>query len=150
MADPNGRALRARLQKLIRQLGVLADDRTPCGKDLPVSDAHALQLLREHGPLPQTVLQTLLGIDKSNVSRLRSRLIAAGRLEVVAGRAEGRPISILKMTAAGGRLARQLEEASARRFSTLLQRIPDGKQERVLAALDDLNAALSLLDSDEA
>ena len=145
-APPNGRQLRAQLQKLIRRLGVLSDEQTPCGKDLPVSDAHALHLLREHGPLPQSALEALLGIDKSSVSRLRARLEAAGRIEGVASRDHGRPITVLRMTAAGRNLAHKLDAASGERFATLLRHIPADKRGRVLGALDTLNAALAAID----
>ena len=144
--------MRSQLQKLIRGLGALSDDKTPCGKDLPVSDAHALQLLREHGPLPQATLEALLGINKSSVSRLRSRLESSGRIEAVALRNEGRPITVLKMTAAGRNLANQLDEASGARFATLLRHIPGEKRKQVLNALDELNGALAQIapDGDDA
>src|SRR5436309_138488 len=101
MAAPESRKLRAAVQTLVRRLGVLSTDRTPCGKDLPVSDAHALQLLREHGPLPQTALESLLGLNKSSVSRLRARLEGSERIEAVPSRDRGRPITLLQLTPRG-------------------------------------------------
>jgi DNA-binding CsgD family transcriptional regulator/DNA-binding MarR family transcriptional regulator len=138
--------LRHAIQTLIRRLGVLSDDRTPCGKDLPVSDAHALQLLREHGALPQSALQSLLGIDKSSVSRLRARLEHSGHIEVAPSFDGGRPIALLQLTARGRHLATELEHASGKRFARLMNHIPEARRTRVLAALADLNAALAELE----
>jgi DNA-binding CsgD family transcriptional regulator/DNA-binding MarR family transcriptional regulator len=140
------RELRSQIQTVLRRLGALADDKTPCGKDLPVSDAHALQLLRERGPLPQSTLEALLGINKSSVSRLRARLEETGRIEATPARMRGRPISVLALTERGRRLAAELDEASGERFASLLQQIPEGRREQVLAALGDLNAALARLE----
>ena len=140
------RQLRSAIQTAIRRLGALSEDKTPCGKDLAVSDAHALQLLRERGALPQGALQSLLGLNKSSVSRLRARLEETGRIEANLGRSGGRPISVLALTAKGHKLAGELDEASGERFAQLLQRIPVGRRAPVLAALDDLNDALAELE----
>jgi DNA-binding NarL/FixJ family response regulator len=145
-AAHDSRALRAELLRLVQRLGALAEPSGP--EDLPPSDAEALRMLRQHGPLPQSALQVLLGIDKSNVSRLRARLVAAGRVEAIASRSEGRPISVLKMTPAGWTLAERLEKASDKRFAALLRQIPAHRRKRVFAALGHLNDALARLAPD--
>ncbi|MCA9675706.1 MAG: MarR family transcriptional regulator, partial [Myxococcales bacterium] len=66
---------RALLQRFIRELGVLSPDRTPCGKALAPSEAHALMVLRAAGDgLRQGELAARLGLDKSSASRLVARL----------------------------------------------------------------------------
>jgi DNA-binding MarR family transcriptional regulator len=145
---PESRRLRSEIQKLIRRLGVLSDDRTPCGKDLPVSDAHALQLLHEHGALPQSALQSLLGVNKSSVSRLRARLEESGHVAASPSRAGGRPIALLRLTARGRHLASQLLASSGARFAALLRHIPEPRREQAIATLADLNAALARLEPD--
>lgn len=140
------RKLRSEIQTTIRRLGALADDKTPCGKDLPISDAHALQLLRERGPLPQGALEELLGLNKSSVSRLRARLEETGRVAAAPARAHGRPISVLALTDKGQNLAAELDRASGDRFARLLRHIPRGRRQPVLGALADLNAALAKLE----
>ena len=83
---------RGLLQAFICRFGLLAGDQTPCGKPLPVSDAHALMCLLEAGEagLLQTTLVTRLGIDKSTVSRVIARLSDRGLVASVPSPADGR------------------------------------------------------------
>ena len=75
-------AFRAHMQELVRRFGLLAADRTPCGKPLASSDAHALMLLLEAGEagMLSSALALRLGIDKSTASRVVTRLTDEGHI----------------------------------------------------------------------
>jgi DNA-binding MarR family transcriptional regulator len=140
---------RGLLQDFIRRFGLLAGDQTPCGIALPASDAHALMCLLEAGEqgLAQSTLVTRLGIDKSTASRLVARLSERGHVASASsddGRA--RPV---RLTSKGARVARDLEAASTRRFAALLEGIPARRRANVIAALNDIVAALDRLPLDQ-
>lgn len=135
------------LMEFIRRFGLLAGDQTPCGKPLPTSDAHALMCLRAAGEagLLQTVLAARLGLDKSTVSRLVVRLTESGHVtSAVAADARARPI---RLTRKGTRLAGEIEDASKRRFSALLEFVPALRRDHVIAALRDVAAAMDGLET---
>jgi DNA-binding MarR family transcriptional regulator len=144
--DGEGEALRRHIQRFIRQFGVLASDRTPCGKPLAVSHAHALMVLLEHrraGRRPtQQDLGRVLGIDKSNVARLCSKMEAAGQLLQERGDRDAR-LRLLTLTPGGIRLALSVERASQERFERLLRSVRPGERASVLSALATLNEALA-------
>lgn len=137
------------LQEFIRRFGLLAGDQTPCGKPLPASDAHALMCLLEAGEqLPQTTLVARLGIDKSTASRVVARMSDRGHVESVPPTGDGRARPI-RLTRKGVRIAREIEEASTRRFAALLKGVPVRRRANVIAALRDVVAALDRFDPDQ-
>src|SRR4051812_18405573 len=79
-----GDLLRASIQRFVRSFGLLNGDQTPCGLPLSPSQAHALMALldRERGGQRSTQqdLVKILGIDKSNVTRLCAKMLEAGHL----------------------------------------------------------------------
>ena len=83
----------------------------------------------------------MLGIDKSNVTRLVQRLRRERRIEQWQSEDDGRT-RILRLTQKGRRLAETIERTSRARFETLLADIPADGRELVLSALALLNAAI--------
>ncbi|HEU4727313.1 MAG TPA: MarR family transcriptional regulator [Kofleriaceae bacterium] len=134
---------RALLQEFIRRFGLLAADRTPCGKPLASSDAHTLMLLLEAGDdgMLSSSLATKLGVDKSTASRTAARLTESGH--IMAGRSsdDGRARPI-RLTKKGARVAQEVEAASRDRFAQLLKHLPSRRRVDVVEALRDLVAAL--------
>lgn len=142
---PSGaEALRGHVQKFIRAFGLLADDRTPCGSPISTREAHALMIILERERLEefprQSDLVAVLGIDKSNVTRLVQRLQRDGRLQQEPDETDARA-RILRLTSKGRRLAENIERSSRARFASLLNNIPPEKHDLVLAALNLLNEA---------
>ncbi|HVV83376.1 MAG TPA: MarR family transcriptional regulator [Kofleriaceae bacterium] len=140
---------RSLLQEFVRQFGLLSPDRTPCGRSLALSDAHALMLLRRAGAegLAQTLLADQLGIDKSTASRLVARMTETGHMSAAAsddGRA--RPV---RLTKKGLRLADEIDQASRRRFAAVLERVPAERRARVVESLRDVVGALTSLKEQE-
>lgn len=141
-ADVSSTEVRAALIAFVRDFGLLSRDKTPCGKDLPISHAHALMyLFTVSEPVSQRALCSQLGIDKSNVARLCSKLEQDGHLVQAADPEDGRAVRI-SLTSKGRVLALQLERSSRARFERVLSELPASTHRRVLDALHELTAAV--------
>jgi DNA-binding MarR family transcriptional regulator len=131
------------LQELFRRFGLLAADRTPCGKPLASSDAHTLMLLLDAGEqgMLSSTLAARLGVDKSTTSRTCARLTDNGHITAGPSSDDGRA-KPLRLTKKGARLAREVQEASRDRFARLLDHVPPRRRADVVDALRDLVLAL--------
>jgi DNA-binding MarR family transcriptional regulator len=136
--------LRRATQQLFRRFGALAQDATPCGKPLPMAHAHALMLLLARGELAQQELCGELCIDKSNVARLCAKMVDAGHASQRPCPQDGRSRRVT-LTARGRQLALEVDRASRARFDTLLTAIREDRRGKVVAALQELVAALDAL-----
>ncbi|HVV88671.1 MAG TPA: MarR family transcriptional regulator [Kofleriaceae bacterium] len=141
MSDDRFRAL---LQELFRRFGLLAEDRTPCGKPLASSDAHALMILLDAGPagMAPSALATRLGVDKSTATRLAARLAERGYTESEASASDAR-LRPIHLTRKGRRVADDVAQASRQRFADLLAHVPAARRAAVLDGLTELVAALT-------
>lgn len=141
--------LRAAVHAFVRSFGLLAGDRTPCGKPIPVSHAHALLLLAEAAARGEQPTQQRLGaalrIDKSNVARLCAKMERAGHVVQRRSAEDGR-VRLLVLTARGRRLAEEVNRASLDRFGRLLDAAPAPLRTSLAASLEALAAAASTLD----
>lgn len=142
--DAEARELRRLMQQLFRRFGVLASDSTPCGKPLAPAHAHALMVLLANGEASQQELAAELGIDKSNVARLCARLVEAGHASQEQSETDGRSRRVT-LTAAGKKLAREVDGASAARFSSLIRGLPGAQRQRVIDSLAHLVTAIAAL-----
>lgn len=86
-------------------------------------------------------LAATLGIDKSNATRLSRRMQAEGHLERRTCDGDGR-VRRLHLTAAGSRLAGQVDLSSRRRFENILASVPEARREALLRGLRILNDAI--------
>ena len=145
--QPKALALREQIKAFLQRFGLNRQHRTPCGQPLSVPHAHALmRLLEAHrddeGGLRISELGADLNIDKSNVSRLCTRMEDRGHIERRPCPEDGRA-KRLWLTDEGREVARQVDEASLKRFSRLLGAIEeDGSAEELLDSLTILNDAL--------
>ena len=139
---------RALMQELIRRFGLLAADRTPCGKPLASSDAHALMLLLDAGDdgLLSSALAARLGIDKSTGSRLVTRLTEAGHIAAAPSTDDARAKPI-RLTKKGVRVATEVQLASQERFARLLEHVAPRRRGDVVDALRELVSALEKMTS---
>ncbi|MEV4331899.1 MarR family transcriptional regulator [Streptomyces sp. NPDC049597] len=134
-------ALQEVLGNFVRAFGLHQPEATPCGRPIPVSEAHALGELAQEGELRQVELTRRLRLQKSTVSRLVGQLSARGWVERAPAPDDGRGV-VLRLTASGRRAARNLAEARQERFSRLLASIPAHERAGVLHALDVMVEAL--------
>jgi DNA-binding MarR family transcriptional regulator len=145
--------LRAVMQRFVRSFGLLSVDRTPCGESLSISEAPALKAILERQQAgDQPVLKTLgglLGIDKSNVTRLCQRLEEEGFITLQPCPTDGRARCI-RLTANGMRRARAVETASRDLFAGLLEALPRGSAATTIEALEALGTAIQVCRSSHA
>lgn len=136
-----GYQLQEAVARFVRAFGLHQPDQTPCGRPVPVSEAHALGELARDGALRQSDLAHRLRLEKSTTSRLVTQLINRGWAERTPAPDDGRGV-LVQLTPAGVNAVTQLAEARAERFSSLLDRIPEDERDDVLRALDILTEAL--------
>ncbi|HET7542411.1 MAG TPA: MarR family winged helix-turn-helix transcriptional regulator [Polyangiaceae bacterium] len=124
---------------------------TPCGQPISPSIAHALMLLldRERDSLRtyQHELAELLGLDRSSVQRLCSRLETDGRVKQAPAPTDARA-RLIQLTPSGQRLAANIQAASLQRFTRIVDAIPASKRQPLLDALEVLTAAVLTLETE--
>jgi len=111
--------LHERVREFIRTFGLLNQDRTPCGRPLPTSQAHSLQVLGLEGPVCQRTLAARLHLNESTVSRLAEQLVERGWAEKHVN-AENRREMLLTLTERGQAVLADVTAASDRKFSAIL------------------------------
>jgi DNA-binding MarR family transcriptional regulator len=145
------RELQRSVQAFVRSFGLLVTKQTPCGQPVTPSIAHALMLLLERQralvPTYQHELAELLGLDRSSIQRLCSRLEAEGRVKQEPAPGDARTRSI-QLTASGQRMADSIRAASLQRFTRIVDAIPASKRQPLLDALKVLTAAVLTLEED--
>ena len=139
--DVEEQQLQERIQEFIRQFGLLDQEHTPCGFRLPISQAHALQVLGRVGIATQRELAARLSLDESTVSRLVDQLVRRGWVDRAID-ADNRRQSRLGLTAEGRAVFDEIAEASVAKFRLIKERIPPERRDQVLDALDILIAAI--------
>lgn len=135
------RELREALREVLRAHAVFAEHRRPCGTPLSVPHAWVLLDLLAFGPMTITELATRLSIDRSNVSRLCTRLERDGEVARAPHPEDGRAVQIA-LTDRGRHLASDVDSASAAHFQRVLARL-DGPSEPLIDALRLLAGALA-------
>ncbi len=130
-------ALQNRVVAFVRAFGLHRPEQTPCGAQIPVSQAHAISVLATAGALSQKELGGHLELTKSTVSRLVGQLEHRGLIvqRVDDGDARRR---LVELTATGHDTAAEIAELRRARLARLLQRIPEDDRTGVLDALDTL------------
>lgn len=143
------RELQASVQAFVRSFGLLVTKQTPCGQPVTPSIAHALMALldREEAGIVtfQHELAELLGLDRSSITRLCSKLEAEGRVEQEAAADDGRT-RMLRLTPSGRRMAGNIRAASLERFTRIVDAIPTSKRQGLLEAVKVLTAAVRTLE----
>lgn len=143
------RELQTSIQDFVRSFGLLVTKQTPCGQPVTPSIAHALMALLDRDeqglPTQQHELAELLGLDRSSITRLCSRLEGAGRLKQEPAPADARTRR-LRLTASGQRMATNLRAASLTRFTRIVDAIPPSQRQPLLEAVKLLTAAVRSLE----
>jgi DNA-binding MarR family transcriptional regulator len=109
---------------------------------MAITHAYALlELLQHGGPMTVSELAKKLAIDRTNVSRLCARMEEAGELARRSHPEDGRA-RVLRLTAQGRKLARSVDETSARHFAHLADRLGPATG-RVVEALELLERTMA-------
>lgn len=132
--------IQASFGDLVRALGLLRPDTTPCGQPMSISEAHAIGELHAAGPLTQRGLADRLRLQKSTVSRLVDELCAKGLVERGANPLDRRSV-LLELTPLGTTRAERLAAARQEHFGRLLDRLTAQERQIVVAGLGKLARA---------
>jgi DNA-binding MarR family transcriptional regulator len=125
--------------QFVRGFGLHRPERTPCGFDAGVAEAHALGELSA-GTLRQGELAERLGLTKSTVSRLVTNLVDRGWAERWAVDDDGRGVAV-GLTETGRDAATRLRKARTSRMQALLDAVPTDRRREVVDALGILEEA---------
>lgn len=137
----DAQSLQDRIQELIRQFGLLDHEHTPCGRPMPTSQAHAVQVLGLLGTATQRELAARLNLDESTVSRLVEQLVQRGWVDRAVDE-HNRRRSRLTLTAEGRVVLADIRQSSVAKVRLIQERIPPERRSQVLEALDTLIAAI--------
>ena len=144
--QPGGRAtddarMAAALMGFVRNFGLLQPDRTPCGKPLPVTQAHALANIAERPGITQRDLGDTLGLARATTSELVTQL--ADRDWITQHHADtDRRQRSLELTAAGQRITDDIAAARHALMRSLLEHAPADKRTGLVDAIELLAAAV--------
>jgi DNA-binding MarR family transcriptional regulator len=148
VAEAEARELQISVQTFVRTFGLLVTKQTPCGQPVSPSYAHALMFLLDREASGRTTTQSeiadTLGLDKSSIARLCSRLVADARITQQPGPDDARS-RLVELTARGRKMATNIQDASLERFGQVLQAIPHAKRRGVLGSLGLLTQAVASL-----
>jgi DNA-binding MarR family transcriptional regulator len=125
--------------RFVRGFGLHRPERTPCGFDAGVAEAHTLGELAD-GALRQADLVARLGLAKSTVSRLVGNLVDRGWVERSAVDDDGRGVTVM-LTDSGRAAADRLRAARTERMQALLDAVPRARRRDVIDALALLQSA---------
>jgi len=134
-------SLQEQVISFIRAFGLHRPDATPCGKAVPVSQAHALLELSK-GVRSQSELAALLRLERSTVSRLVQQVERRGWVDRDPAPEDGRA-RLLSLTESGRRIADDIARARQAKFAALVEAIPPDERDAVLRALDVLIGAMN-------
>jgi len=133
------------LQRLVadfvRGFGLHDGEKTPCGKPIPVSEAHALSELSGGEGVSQNELARRLQLEKSTVSRLVASMERRGWLERRTDALDSR-VRRLYLSPAGRWVAAEVEAARRAKFRRLADYLGSEEMQSVEAGLRSLLTAL--------
>ena len=133
--------LAERVVSFVRAFGLHRPHETPCGKPIPVAEAHALMDLARVGPMSHGQLAQRLRLEKSTVSRIVRQLEKRQWIERDTARHDRRVVFV-RLTKRGKAATRELAQARRGKFSRLLTNIPSGQRATVIGSLSALVRAL--------
>lgn len=139
-ASDDAERLQQAFSGMVRALGLLRPDTTPCGLPISVTEAHALGELHDRGPLTQRQLAAALGLQKSTISRLVDQLEGRDLARRSPNPDDGRSVLVALTdngTIRAGRLARARREL----FGDLIERLSVADRRTVIDGLTRLEEA---------
>ncbi len=129
------------LERLARVLGQIGPDEVCCD-GLSQRQTAILRILVSSEGARLMDLAALCGITPSAMTRVLEKLESRGLVERVRGaQADGRAASV-RITAAGRRTRKLLDQLMRQRTQMILESIPQAQRHAVLKALQTLNSAI--------
>ena len=129
------------LERLARILGQVGPDEVCC-EGLSQRQCSILRtLVAQEGARIQD-LAASSGITPSAMTRVLEKLEQRGLVERVRGAQTDGRAAMVKITAAGRRTRKQLDQLMRERTEQIVESIPEERREQILAALQTLNKAI--------
>jgi len=125
----------AAIHRFVRDFGLLQPDRTPCGKPLTVTQAHALAVIANQPDITQRDLGATLGLARATTSELISQLAIRGWISQHTSPVDRRQRSI-RLTAAGRRIAIEIDDARQALMRDLVVDLSATQRARVVDAVE--------------
>lgn len=132
-------SIRADSRALVRELGFMQP--TLAATDYSASAVHALLEIDAHEGMTSVQLVQLLGLEKSSVSRMLAKLVAAGEIKEVAAIDDGR-FKLLQLTAQGRSTVRQIHSYGQMQVQAAFQHLNRSQQQAVAQGLSAYAGAL--------
>jgi|SRR5271165_299861 len=129
------------LERLARILGQIGPDEVCCD-GLSQRQTAILRVLVSSEGARLTDLAALSGITPSAMTRVLEKLEARGLVERVRGAHDDGRAAVVRITAAGRRTRKLLDELMRSRTTTIMGAIPQKQRAQVLNALELLNNAI--------
>lgn len=129
------------LERLSRILGQIGPDEVCC-EGLSQRQTAILRVLVTSEGARLSDLATLSGITPSAMTRVLEKLEARGLVERVRGAHDDGRAAMVRITTAGRRTRKQLDELMQSRTRTIMDAIPQKQRTEVLGALELLNNAI--------
>lgn len=130
--SPVVRDIRVSSRLMVRELGFMAN--TLAATDYSPSAVHTLLETEAHREMTAGQLVQLLGLEKSSVSRLLSRLIAAGELEECVAADDARA-KYLRLTAKGHDTVRKINAYGNERVISAIHSLSADQQQTIARGL---------------
>jgi DNA-binding MarR family transcriptional regulator len=134
-------AFQEHVVELTRAFGWHRPGSTPCGKPVPIAEAHALLELSRADSLTQRDLASALNLRKSTVSRVVANLQRHGWIQRQRSDSDGRALDV-SLTVKGIQIAADLAAAREAKLAGILDRIPEHQRRDVMGALQTLIEAI--------
>lgn len=132
-------AVRASSRELVRELGFM--QATLAATPHSASAVHALLEIGAHEGMTSAQLVQVLGLDKSSVSRMLAKLVAAQEVREAAARDDGR-VKRLRLTAKGRKTVERIHAFGQAQVSNAFQRLNPSQQQAVAQGLSAYAGAL--------
>jgi DNA-binding MarR family transcriptional regulator len=129
------------LMGFVRDFGLLQPDRTPCGKPLTVTQAHALAHIADHPGITQRDLGDTLGLARATTSELVAQLADRGWITQHPSETDRRQRS-LHLTPGGTRITTDVAAARQALMRELLAHVPSGDRERFVDSIELLASSV--------
>lgn len=127
--------------QLTRSFGWHRPGSTPCGKSVPIAEAHALLELSKAVVLTQRDLADAINLRKSTVSRIVANLERRGWIVRRTNADDARALDV-SLTDAGTQAAADLATARRAKMAGVLESIPEDRRVAVMHALETLIEAI--------
>lgn len=131
--------IRASSRLMVRELGFM--NATLAATDYSPSAVHSLLEIDNQGGMTAAQLVQILGLEKSSVSRMLARLLAAGEVQEVPSAGDAR-VKQLTLTDKGMQTVSRINDYGAMRVISALENLDDAQQHTVAQGLTAYARAL--------